>query len=98
MPHVLSAFGSLPDVEGKIDSDARRQVTNKLRAQYRRASRSDRGAILDRVVATTGWGGRRRGGCSAAPGWPIRPSRSMAAVCGRDPSVTTPGTAGACGF
>ena len=35
---------------------ARRQVTNKLRAQYRRASRSDRGAILDRVVATTGMG------------------------------------------
>ena len=46
----------MPDVEGKIDMAARRQVTNKLRAQYRRASRSDRGAILDRVVATTGMG------------------------------------------
>jgi Integrase core domain len=46
----------LPDVEGKIDMAARRQVTNKLRAQYRRASKSDKGAILDRVVSTTGMG------------------------------------------
>ena len=43
-------------MEGKIDMAARRQVTNKLRAQYRRASRSDKGTILDRVVATTGMG------------------------------------------
>lgn len=35
---------------------ARRQVTNKLRVQYRKASREDKGAILDQVVATTGMG------------------------------------------
>ncbi len=35
---------------------ARRQVTNKLGSQYRTASRADKGAILDRVVATTGMG------------------------------------------
>jgi hypothetical protein len=46
----------LPDVEGKIDMAARRQVTNKLRIQYGRASKADRTKILDRVVATTGIG------------------------------------------
>lgn len=35
---------------------ARRQVTNKLRSQYRKASKGDKGKILDRVVATTGVG------------------------------------------
>ena len=35
---------------------ARRQVTNKLRGQYRKASKADKGKILDRVVATTGMG------------------------------------------
>jgi hypothetical protein len=34
-------------VEGKIDMAARRQVTNKLRAQYRKASKADKGKILD---------------------------------------------------
>jgi hypothetical protein len=43
-------------VEGKIDMAARRQVTNKLRGQYRKASKSDKSKILDRVVATTGMG------------------------------------------
>ena len=43
-------------MEGKIDMAARRQVTNKLRGQYRRASKADKGKILDRVVATTGMG------------------------------------------
>jgi hypothetical protein len=46
----------LPDVEGKIDMAARRQVANKLRTQYRRASKADKSKILDRVVATTGMG------------------------------------------
>jgi hypothetical protein len=46
----------LPDVEGKIDMAARRQVTNKLRTQYRKASKADKSKILDRVVATTGMG------------------------------------------
>jgi hypothetical protein len=46
----------LPDVEGKIDMAARRQVTNKLRAQYRKASKADKSEILDQVVATTGMG------------------------------------------
>ena len=35
---------------------ARRQVANKLRIQYRRVSKVDKGKILDRVVATTGMG------------------------------------------
>jgi len=43
-------------VEGKIGMAARRQVTNKLRGQYRKASKEDKGEILDRVVATTGMG------------------------------------------
>lgn len=43
-------------MEGKIDMAARRQVTNKLRTQYRRASKADKSRILDRVVATTGMG------------------------------------------
>jgi hypothetical protein len=43
-------------VEGKIDMAARRQVTNKLRGQYRKASKADKSKILDRVVATTGMG------------------------------------------
>ena len=46
----------MPDVEGKIDMAARRQVANKLRGQYRKASKADEGRILDRVVATTGMG------------------------------------------
>lgn len=43
-------------MEGKIDMAARRQVTNKLRTQYRRASKADKTKILDRVVDTTGMG------------------------------------------
>ncbi len=35
---------------------ARRQVTNKLRGQYRKASKADKTKMLDRVVATTGMG------------------------------------------
>jgi hypothetical protein len=46
----------LPDVEGKIGMAARRQVTNKLRTQYRKAPKADKSKILDRVVATTGMG------------------------------------------
>ena len=46
----------MPVVEGKIDMAARRQVTNKLRGQYRKASKADKSKILDRVVATTGMG------------------------------------------
>ena len=43
-------------VEGKIDMAARRQVTNKLRTQYGKASKVDKSKILDRVMATTGMG------------------------------------------
>ncbi|MDZ7578828.1 MAG: transposase family protein [Candidatus Nanopelagicales bacterium] len=43
-------------MEGKIDMAARRQVTNKLRTQYRKASRAEKGEILDQVVDTTGMG------------------------------------------
>lgn len=43
-------------MEGKIPMAARRHVTNKLRSAYARASKSDRGRILDEVIATTGMG------------------------------------------
>lgn len=46
----------MPDVEGKIPMAARRHVTNKLRSAYARASKSDRGRILDEVMAATGMG------------------------------------------
>ena len=35
---------------------ARQQVGNKLRTPYWRASKADKGKVLDRVVATTGMG------------------------------------------
>jgi hypothetical protein len=43
-------------MEGKIDMAARRQVTNKLQTQYRKAVKAEKGKILDRVVETTGMG------------------------------------------
>ena len=43
-------------VEGKIPMAARRHVTNKLRSAYAKASKMDRGRILDEVMATTGMG------------------------------------------
>jgi len=43
-------------MEGKIPMAARRHVTNKLRTAYRQASKTDRGRILDEVMATTGMG------------------------------------------
>ncbi|BDE17425.1 hypothetical protein Mkiyose1088_43850 [Mycobacterium kiyosense] len=49
-------------MEGKVDMAARRQVTNKLRTQYRKASKAGKGEILDRVGGHHGDGpfdGRR---------------------------------------
>ena len=43
-------------VEGKIPMAARRQVTNKLRTVYARASKRDKARILDEVMSTTGDG------------------------------------------
>jgi len=43
-------------VEGRIGMAARRQVTNKLRGQYQKATKADKTKILDRVVDTTGMG------------------------------------------
>mgnify|MGYP001413867854 CR=1 FL=1 len=43
-------------VEGKIPMAARRHVTSKLRSAYAKASKADRGRILDEVMATTGMG------------------------------------------
>jgi hypothetical protein len=43
-------------MEGKIPMSARRHVTNKLRTAYQRASKKDRGRILDEMMATTGMG------------------------------------------
>lgn len=50
--HALSA--KLACVEGKVPMSARRHVTNKLRTSYAKASKSNRGRILDEVMATTG--------------------------------------------
>ncbi len=63
-------------MEGKIDMAARRQVTNKLRAQYRKASKADRGRILDRVVDTTGMGRSTARRMLTGPGLP-RPSEQV---------------------
>ena len=41
-------------MEGKIDLSARRQVTNKLRDAYGKASKTDKAPILDEVQAATG--------------------------------------------
>ncbi len=41
-------------MKGKIDLSARRQVTNKLRDAYGRASKADKARILDEVQAATG--------------------------------------------
>jgi hypothetical protein len=41
-------------MEGKIDVSARRQVTNKIRDPYCKASERDKGRILDEIVSTTG--------------------------------------------
>ncbi|BBX95929.1 hypothetical protein MLAC_12230 [Mycobacterium lacus] len=57
-------------MEGKIDMAARRQVTNKLQAQYRRALRADKSKILDRVVATTGMGRSTARRMLTGPGLP----------------------------
>ena len=43
-------------MEGKIPMAARRHVTNKLRNAYAKASKEDKGRILDEVIATTGMG------------------------------------------
>ncbi len=43
-------------VDRKVDMAARRQVANKLRSPYGKASKADKSKILDRVVATTGMG------------------------------------------
>ena len=46
----------LPGMEGKIDMTARRQVTNKLRHAYAKASKRDKALILREVMVTTGMG------------------------------------------
>ncbi|MDR1078528.1 MAG: hypothetical protein LBL55_07705, partial [Propionibacteriaceae bacterium] len=49
------AFGlRLARVEGKIPMAARRQVTKRLRGAYARASKKDKGRILQEVMDTTG--------------------------------------------
>ena len=43
-------------MEGKSDLSARRHVTNKLRDAYRKASKTDKGRVLDEAQAATGMG------------------------------------------
>lgn len=43
-------------MEARIPIAARRRVTNKLRTSFEEASKTDRGRILDEVIATTGMG------------------------------------------
>ncbi len=43
-------------MEGKIPMAARRHVSNKLRSGYLKASKADRGRILDEVMSATGIG------------------------------------------
>lgn len=50
--HALSA--KLARAEGKLPISARRHVTNKFRTAYAKVSKSNRGGILDEVMATTG--------------------------------------------
>ena len=45
-------------MEGKIDMAARRQVANKLRTQYRRASKADKSKILGNWSGYAGIQGR----------------------------------------
>lgn len=66
-------------MKGKIDMAARRQVTNKLRTRYRRATKAEKGRILDRVVDTTGMGRSTARRCCPAPDSRSRPSGSMGA-------------------
>lgn len=49
---------------------ARRQVTNKLRGAYRRASKGERGRILDQVMTTTGVGWSTAGRLLTGPELP----------------------------
>lgn len=79
-------------MEGKIDMTARRQVTNKLRGQYRRASKADKTKILDRVVATTGMGRSTARRMLGGPKLP-HPAAQVDGrrLPGRGASVTTPG-------
>ncbi|VBA44457.1 hypothetical protein LAUMK191_05675 [Mycobacterium attenuatum] len=60
-------------MKGKIDMAARRQVTNKLRGQYRKASKVDKGEILDRVLAITGMGCSTARQMLTGPRLPDRP-------------------------
>lgn len=67
-------------MEGKIDMAARRQVTNKLRDAYRKASKADRGKILDKVVETTGMGRSTARRLLSGPRLADPPTRSTSAA------------------
>ena len=55
MSACLSYFERLSRLmEGKIDLSARRHVTNRRRDAYGKASKADKGRILDKVQAATG--------------------------------------------
>ncbi len=76
-------------LEGKIDLSARRQVTNKLRGAYSKASKADKGRILDEVEAQPrGWPARQREGCCRGRHYLIRANRSTGDSCGRERMAT----------
>ena len=64
-------------MEGKIDMAARRQVANKLRTPYGKASKADKSKILDRVV------GHHRDGPLDGPADADRPETCRPGRAGR---------------
>jgi hypothetical protein len=42
-------------VSQELSMTARREITKKYARQYARAGKADKGALLDALVATTGW-------------------------------------------
>jgi hypothetical protein len=78
-------------VEGKVDMAARRQVTNKLRVQYRKASKGDKGRILDQVMGTTGVGRSTARRLLTGPALPDPVNQVDGRAMRPGPSVTTPG-------
>ena len=70
---------------------ARRHITNKLHSAYRRASKKDRGRILDKVMTTTGVGRSTARRMLTGPVLPDPGGRSTGADCARRDTAMTRG-------